>query len=88
MVPSPVVALNRAVAVSMAHGAAVGLGLLDFLDLEASREDYLPYHVGRADMFRRLGRTVDSRDAYRSARELARNDTLCAFIERKIQELG
>ena len=69
--PSPVVALNRAVAVAMALGPEQGLSLIDELGSAAEMEDYLYYHAARADLLRRLGRRDAARDAYRRAIELA-----------------
>jgi RNA polymerase sigma-70 factor (ECF subfamily) len=82
--PSPVVELNRAVAVAMADGPAAGLELLDGLPLD----DYHLYHAARADLLRREGRKDESRSAYRRARELATNDSERAFLERRLAELG
>jgi RNA polymerase sigma-70 factor (ECF subfamily) len=84
MQPSPVVELNRAVAVAMADGPAVGLTLLDGLDLE----HYHLFHSARADLLRRLGRRDEARTAYERARELATNDRERAFIERRIRALA
>jgi RNA polymerase sigma-70 factor (ECF subfamily) len=80
--PSPVVELNRAVAVAMADGPAAGLDLLDGLPLE----EYHLYHAARADLLRREGRQDESRSAYRRARDLATNDAERAFLERRLAE--
>jgi RNA polymerase sigma-70 factor (ECF subfamily) len=80
--PSPVIELNRAVAVAMAEGPAAGLALLDGLPLE----EYHLYHAARADLLRREGRRDESRIAYRRARELATNDSERAFLERRLAE--
>jgi RNA polymerase sigma-70 factor (ECF subfamily) len=80
--PSPVIELNRAVAVAMADGPAAGLALLDGLPLE----EYHLYHAARADLLRREGRRDESRIAYRRARELATNDSERAFLERRLAE--
>jgi RNA polymerase sigma-70 factor (ECF subfamily) len=81
--PSPVVELNRAVAVAMADGPAAGLALLDGLPLD----EYHLYHSARADLLRREGLTEESRLAYERARELATNDSERAFLERRLAEL-
>jgi RNA polymerase sigma-70 factor (ECF subfamily) len=80
--PSPVVELNRAVAVAMAEGPAAGLALLDGLPLD----EYHLYHAARADLLRREGRTDESRLAYERARTLATNDAERAFLERRLAE--
>jgi RNA polymerase sigma-70 factor (ECF subfamily) len=80
--PSPVVELNRAVAVAMADGPAAGLALLDGLPLD----EYHLYHAARADLLRREGRAEESREAYQRARELATNDAERAFLERRLAE--
>jgi RNA polymerase sigma-70 factor (ECF subfamily) len=80
--PSPVVELNRAVAVAMADGPAAGLALLDGLPLE----EYHLYHAARADLLRREGRAEESRRAYERARDLATNDAERAFLEGRLAE--
>jgi RNA polymerase sigma-70 factor (ECF subfamily) len=84
--PSPVVALNRAVAVSFADGPAAALPLVDALagDLDA----YHLWHATRADLFRRLGRREEAIEAYHRARELAQNDAERRFLSRRLDELG
>jgi RNA polymerase sigma-70 factor, ECF subfamily len=85
--PSPVVELNRAVAVSMAEGPEAGLDLVD--RLESGRlEDYHLLHATRADLLRRLGRDEEAAVAYRRARELAANPAERAFLERRLRELS
>ena len=69
--PSPIVALNRAVAVAMRDGSAAGLELLDGLAEEPSLRDYGPYVVARAELLGRVGRKVEAAEAYRRALELA-----------------
>ncbi len=85
--PSPVVELNRAVAVSMAAGPGAGLDLIE--RLESPRlEGYHLLHATRADLLRRLGRDEEAAAAYRRARELAANPAERAFLERRITELS
>jgi RNA polymerase sigma-70 factor (ECF subfamily) len=81
--PSPVVELNRAVAVAMAEGPAAGLELLDDLPLER----YHLFHSARADLLRREGRVDEARAAYERARELVTNEPERAFLSRRIAEL-
>jgi RNA polymerase sigma-70 factor (ECF subfamily) len=81
--PSPVVELNRAVAVAMAEGPAAGLELLDDLPLEG----YHLFHSARADLLRREGRVDEARAAYERARELVTNEPERAFLARRIAEL-
>ncbi len=82
--PSPVVELNRAVAVAMAEGPEAGLELLDGLPLER----YHLFHAARADLLRRRGRPADARKAYERAQALATNDAERAFLARRLEELG
>jgi RNA polymerase sigma-70 factor (ECF subfamily) len=81
--PSPVVELNRAVAVAMAEGPAAGLELLDDLPLDR----YHLFHSARADLLRREGRVDEARAAYERARELVTNEPERAFLSRRIAEL-
>jgi len=81
--PSPVVELNRAVAVAMAEGPAAGLELLDDLPLER----YHLFHSARADLLRREGRVDEARAAYERASELVSNERERAFLARRIAEL-
>jgi RNA polymerase sigma-70 factor (ECF subfamily) len=82
--PSPVVALNRAVAVAEVSGAAAGLALVDALDLA----DYRVYHAVRADLLRRLGLDVAAAEAYRAAIRLAGSAAERRFLERRLDSLG
>jgi RNA polymerase sigma-70 factor (ECF subfamily) len=81
--PSPVVELNRAVAVAMAHGPGAGLELLEGLELDR----YHLFHSARADLLRRSGRADEARAEYERARELATNDAERAFLERRLAAL-
>ena len=67
--PTPIVSLNRAVAVAMRNGAAEGLALLDAVQAEGTLNEYYLLHAARADMCRRLGRKADAISAYREALE-------------------
>ncbi len=86
--PSPVVELNRAVAVAMRDGPAAGLALVDALLAAGHLGAYHLAHAARADLLRRLGRTDDARAAYRRALDLARQGPERRFLERRLRELG
>jgi RNA polymerase sigma-70 factor (ECF subfamily) len=90
--PSPVVALNRAVAVSQAEGAAAGLDALDSVVADPSWSDQLTgYHylpATRADLLRRLGRRAEAAEAYQQALRECGNDAERAFLRRRIDELA
>jgi RNA polymerase sigma-70 factor (ECF subfamily) len=85
--PSPVVQLNRAVAVAMRDGPQAGLAALDTLDGEALR-GYHPLPAARADLLRRLGRTTEAAASYQAALDLASNERERAFLRKKLTELG
>jgi RNA polymerase sigma-70 factor (ECF subfamily) len=83
--PSPLVALNRAVAVAMVDGPAAGLALLDELaDLDA----YHLLHATRADLLRQLGRPMEAATAYRRALDLVGNDPERTFLTRRLASLN
>jgi RNA polymerase sigma-70 factor (ECF subfamily) len=86
--PSPVVALNRAVAVAMRDGPAAGLALMDDLAASGDLDGYHLLYAGRADLLRRLGRAPEAAAAYRRALELAANPVERAFLTRRLAELG
>ena len=85
--PSPVVALNRAVAVAMRDGAQAGLALVDALLAGGDLSDYRLAHAARADLCRRLGRNADARESYQRALELTRLEPERRFIARRLAEL-
>ena len=86
--PSPIIELNRAVAVAMHNGPAAGLMLVDrLLTLEPIKQYHLA-HAARADLCRRLGRFDDARDAYLAALGLTQQLPEKAFIERRLGALG
>ena len=87
MVPSPVVALNRAVAVAMSEGPAAGLLLVEDLEAAAVLRGYHLLAATRADLLRRLDRRVDAADAYRRALELATADTERRYLRRRLAEV-
>jgi RNA polymerase sigma-70 factor, ECF subfamily len=84
---SPVVALNRAVAVAMVEGPAAGLALMDELAGAGGLDGYHLLHAGRADLLRRLGRGPEAAAAYRRALELATNPVERAFLRRRLAEV-
>jgi RNA polymerase sigma-70 factor (ECF subfamily) len=84
--PSPIVALNRAVAVAELDGPEVALATVD--RLEDTLTGYHAYHVTRADLLRRLGRSQQSRAAYDRAIELAGNTAEIAYLTRRRDQLG
>jgi RNA polymerase sigma-70 factor, ECF subfamily len=85
--PSPVVDLNRAVAVAMAEGPEAGLVLVEALGAEGALADYHLYHAARADLLRRLGRRRDAAVAYERAHALATNAAERAFLARRLAEV-
>jgi RNA polymerase sigma-70 factor, ECF subfamily len=84
--PSPVIALNRAIAVAELDGPEVALAAVD--RLEEKLAGYHPYHAARADLLRRLGRSQDARAAYDKAIELAGNTAETAYLTRRRDQLG
>lgn len=86
--PSPVVALNRAVAVAMRDGPTAGLELIDGILAQGELADYHLAHAARADLCRRLGRTADARASYQTALALARQEPERRFLERRLRELA
>jgi RNA polymerase sigma-70 factor (ECF subfamily) len=84
LTPSPIVALNRAVAVAELDGAEVGLAQVDRLPLEG----YHPWHATRADLLRRLGRSAEARAAYDAALALTDNEAERAYLTRRRGQLG
>ena len=85
--PSPVVELNRAVAVAMRDGPEAGLALIDSILLGGLLQDYYLAHSARADLCRRLGRVADARASYKKALELALPEPARRFIEKRLTEL-
>ncbi|EIM72009.1 ECF subfamily RNA polymerase sigma-70 factor [Nitratireductor aquibiodomus RA22] len=85
--PSPVVALNRAAAISMRDGAETGLAAIDAAMADGGLDAYHLAHAARADMLRRLGRDVEAKNAYRRALALARQSAERRFLERRLAGL-
>lgn len=86
--PSPVIELNRAVAVAMRDGALAGLQLIDDILAQGNLSDYHLIHAARADLCRRLGRTDEARVSYQQALAIARQEPEQRFLEKRLQELG
>jgi RNA polymerase sigma-70 factor (ECF subfamily) len=87
LVPSPVVELNRAVAVAMAEGPAAGLALVEELELSGKLKGYRLLPATRADLLRRLGRRIDAVSAYEEALKLAATDAERRYIARRLAEV-
>jgi len=86
--PSPVISLNRAVAVAMRDGPSAGLALVDQLLQAGHLANYHLAHAARADLCRRLGMVEEARAAYATALALARQEPERRFLERRLNELG
>jgi RNA polymerase sigma-70 factor (ECF subfamily) len=86
--PSPVIELNRAVAIAMRDGPAAGLALIDAILVRGDLTDYQPAHAARADLCRRLGRADEARKSYQRALALSRQEPERRFLERRVSELG
>jgi len=87
MTPSPIVELNRAVAVAMAEGSDAGLILLDRLEGTGELGDYYLFHAARADLLRRTGRMDEAQAAYTRTLELCQNNTERSFLRRRLAEI-
>ena len=87
MEPSPVIELNRAVAVTMRDGPAAGLVLIDAILARGELADYRLAHAARADLCRRLGKTADARASYERALALTRQEPERRFLEWRLAEL-
>jgi RNA polymerase sigma-70 factor, ECF subfamily len=86
--PSPIVNLNRAVAVAMRDGPLAGLEIVDGILTQGDLSEYHLAHAARADLCRRLGKTIDARESYRRALALAQQGPERRFLENRLQELG
>jgi RNA polymerase sigma-70 factor, ECF subfamily len=83
--PTPVVALNRAVAVAMRDGPETGLTLID--EIAESLAGYRMLPAARADLLRRAGRNAEARDSYEEALASSRNDPEHRFLQRRLAEV-
>ncbi len=84
--PSPVVALNRAVAVAMVEGPAGGLAQLEAIEHDGALDDYRYLHSARAELLRRLERRDEARDSFQRAIDLADNAAERRFLKRRLDE--
>jgi RNA polymerase sigma-70 factor, ECF subfamily len=84
---SPVVELNRAVAIAMRDGPAAGLALIDAILARGDLETYHLAHSARADLYRRLGRTSEARGSYERALALTQQGPERRFLERRLEQL-
>ena len=85
--PSPVVSLNRAVAVAMVDGPARGLALVDQLVADGTLDRYHLLHAARADLLRRMGAHADAAVSYERALSLAGNESERRYLDRRLQEV-
>jgi RNA polymerase sigma-70 factor (ECF subfamily) len=86
--PSPVVELNRAVALAMRDGPSAGLSVVDSILARGELQDYHLAHAVRADLCRRIGRQAEARESYLRALALARQEPERRFLERRLLEIG
>jgi RNA polymerase sigma-70 factor, ECF subfamily len=86
--PSPVIELNRAVAVAMSDGPAAGLALVEAILARGDLTDYYLAHSARGDLCRRLGKTVEARAAFERAFALTQQEPEQRFLKRRLQELA
>lgn len=87
IMPSPIVSLNRAVAVAMAEGPQAGLEIIDALDESGDLDGYHLLHAARADLLRRIGALEEAAKSYRKALQLVTNDSERRFLERRLREM-
>lgn len=85
--PSPIVSLNRAVAVAMAEGPQAGLKLIEELAGSNDLEDYHLLHAARADLLRRLGSSAEAGKSYRRALALVTNESERRYLQRRLDEV-
>ena len=88
MQPSPVVELNRAVAIAMAEGPAHGLRLIDAIEAQGELRDYHLLWSARADLLRRLGRWREAHEAYINALALVTNEPQRRFLRRRLDKVN
>jgi len=86
--PSPVVELNRAVALAMRDGPAAGLEIVDAILARGDLADYRLAHAARADLCRRLGRTVEARESYERTLAMTRQEAERRYLAMRLRELG
>jgi RNA polymerase sigma-70 factor (ECF subfamily) len=87
VLPSPIVSLNRAVAIAMVDGPRPALALIDALAATGDLDDYHLLHAARADLLRRSGATVEARKSYERALALVTNESERRFLRRRLREV-
>jgi RNA polymerase sigma-70 factor, ECF subfamily len=85
--PSPIISLNRAVAVAMAEGAQSGLALIDALAADGDLDEYHLLHAARADLLRRAGSLAEAAMSYQRALALVTNESERRYLERRLREV-
>lgn len=88
MTPSPIVELNRAVAIAMSQGIEQGLSLIDRLGASGDLDGYFYYHAARADLLRRLRKSDQAAQAYQRAKSLTGNQSELNYLERRLAEVA
>ena len=85
--PSPIVSLNRAVAVAMANGPDSGLTIIDALAAKGDLKSYHIFHSARAELLRRKGSREEAAKSYSRALELVTNDSERSYLQRRLREV-
>jgi RNA polymerase sigma-70 factor, ECF subfamily len=85
--PSPIVSLNRSVAVAMADGPEIGLALVDVLTARGDLDEYHLLHAARADLLRRIGATAEAKESYERALSLVTNESERRFLLKRLREV-
>ena len=85
--PSPIVSLNRAVAIAMVNGPPSALTIVDALAASSDLDNYHLLHAARADLLRRIGSSAEAAKSYRRALALVTNDSERRFLERRLREV-
>ena len=86
--PSPIISLNRAVAVAMVEGSDRALALIDALAADGALDNYHLLHAARADLYRRAGSTTAASESYQRALELVTNESERRYLERRLREVN
>ncbi|HEU5235870.1 MAG TPA: RNA polymerase sigma factor [Pyrinomonadaceae bacterium] len=86
--PSPIISLNRAVAVAMVEGSDRALALIDTLAADGALDNYHLLHAARADLYRRAGSTTAASESYQRALELVTNESERRYLERRLREVS
>jgi RNA polymerase sigma-70 factor (ECF subfamily) len=85
--PSPVIALNRAVAIAMVDGPRAALAIIDALAEASDLDNYHLLHAARADLLRRIGSSEEAAKSYKRALTLATNDSERRYLDRRLGEV-